>query len=434
MLQSLSTRGIIGTAAIAVALCLGLSQIRSAPDDAGGFDFDTSAWFKGNTHTHSLWSDGNDFPEMIVGWYLDQGYDFIALSDHNILAVSERWMELEAIAKRQRALGRTAMDKYRARFPDGDWIETRETEGKTEVRLKRIDEYRKLFEEPGKFLVVQAEEVSNTSAEGKPIHINAVNLPGTEVIPAVKKEEGRSGEEAMRDTYLRVAAREKETGTPILAHLNHPNFQWALTSRELANVAEGRFFEVYNGHPGINHLGDATRPGDERIWDIANALRLGEQGFEPLFGLATDDSHTYHGGDVSPGRGWVVVGSEKLHGDDLILAMKAGRFYASSGVSLDRIAWNPKTRTLTVKIQPDGDAIHRTAFIGTRKSYDAAKPHGENGIGEVFAEIEGHEASFTMPEDALYLRATVTSSARHGNPSYPEQKKQAWTQPVGWNL
>gem|GEM_PF-5552938 len=42
-------------------------------------------WFKGNTHTHSLWSDGNDFPEMITDWYKRHGYNFLAISDHNIL-------------------------------------------------------------------------------------------------------------------------------------------------------------------------------------------------------------------------------------------------------------------------------------------------------------------------------------------------------------
>ena len=26
-------------------------------------------WFKGNLHTHSLWSDGDDYPEMIADWY-----------------------------------------------------------------------------------------------------------------------------------------------------------------------------------------------------------------------------------------------------------------------------------------------------------------------------------------------------------------------------
>lgn len=27
-----------------------------------------SGWYKGNTHTHSLWSDGDAAPETAVGW------------------------------------------------------------------------------------------------------------------------------------------------------------------------------------------------------------------------------------------------------------------------------------------------------------------------------------------------------------------------------
>lgn len=31
---------------------------------------DTPAqWYKGNLHTHTLWSDGDDFPEMVADWY-----------------------------------------------------------------------------------------------------------------------------------------------------------------------------------------------------------------------------------------------------------------------------------------------------------------------------------------------------------------------------
>ena len=26
-------------------------------------------WYRGNMHTHSLWSDGDDYPEMIADWY-----------------------------------------------------------------------------------------------------------------------------------------------------------------------------------------------------------------------------------------------------------------------------------------------------------------------------------------------------------------------------
>lgn len=35
-------------------------------------------YFKGNLHTHSLWSDGDDFPEMIADWYKTKGYDFFS--------------------------------------------------------------------------------------------------------------------------------------------------------------------------------------------------------------------------------------------------------------------------------------------------------------------------------------------------------------------
>ena len=29
---------------------------------------DAPQWWKGNLHTHSLWSDGDDYPEMITAW------------------------------------------------------------------------------------------------------------------------------------------------------------------------------------------------------------------------------------------------------------------------------------------------------------------------------------------------------------------------------
>jgi predicted metal-dependent phosphoesterase TrpH len=49
-------------------------------------------WWKGNLHTHTFWSDGDDFPEMVVQWYQTHGYHFLALSDHNVLSQGQRWM------------------------------------------------------------------------------------------------------------------------------------------------------------------------------------------------------------------------------------------------------------------------------------------------------------------------------------------------------
>ena len=43
-------------------------------------------WLKGNLHTHSFWSDGDDFPEMIADWYKRHDYHFLGLTDHNVLS------------------------------------------------------------------------------------------------------------------------------------------------------------------------------------------------------------------------------------------------------------------------------------------------------------------------------------------------------------
>ena len=51
-------------------------------------------WWKGNLHTHSLWSDGDDFPEMIAEWYKSEGYHFLAITDHNTLHEGEKWIPI----------------------------------------------------------------------------------------------------------------------------------------------------------------------------------------------------------------------------------------------------------------------------------------------------------------------------------------------------
>ncbi len=388
-------------------------------------DLDTRSWFKGNTHTHSLWSDGNDFPEMIFDWYRSRGYAFVGMSDHNVLQEGDKWMDLETIRKRQKAVGRDAVTKAEARFGK-EWLTREIREGKEGIVLKTLEECRTALEKPGEFYLLPAEEMSN-SGQDNPVHINVINLD--RVIEPIKDEK-LSAREVLRKSMRAINAHEKKSGRPILAHLNHPNFKWALTAEDLADVAEGAYFEVYNGHPGINHLGDGTRPGDEAIWDIANTIRIAELGFPPLMAVATDDSHTYHGEDVSPGRGWIMVGADKLDGDALVAAMKEGKFYASSGVTLDAIRNDPDKGNLSLSITPVEGVTYQTAFIGTRKGYDATS--GETGIGEIFATVTGNEPSFSIPSDALYLRATITSSRKHPNPSFPGQMEQAWIQPVGW--
>ena len=42
-------------------------------------------WYKGNTHTHTLNSDGDSTPDEVVRWYREHGYQFLVLTDHNFL-------------------------------------------------------------------------------------------------------------------------------------------------------------------------------------------------------------------------------------------------------------------------------------------------------------------------------------------------------------
>ena len=81
------------------------------------------AWFMGNTHTHTLESDGDSSPEAVARWYRDHGYDFLVLSDHNVL------------------------------YDPGGLVHL-------------VD---------STFLLIPGEEVTS-SFQGKPVHLNALNL------------------------------------------------------------------------------------------------------------------------------------------------------------------------------------------------------------------------------------------------------------------
>ncbi len=289
-----------------VVLALGVVLFWPRGNEEGGSKADQGPalpWFKGNTHTHTLWSDGNDFPDMVVDWYKKQEYDFLALSDHNILSKGEKWMKISAIEGRKKVKGVSVVEKYRKAFGE-DWVETRGEGAGEEVRLRTLDELRGEFEEEGKFLLIEAEEITDRF-ERHQVHINALNLE--ELIPPQK---GTSVVDTMRNNLRMVKEQAERLGKPIVAHLNHPNFHFSFTAEQLAEVVEERFFEVYNGHPGINHLGDETRPGDEQLWDMANAIRLGKLQAAPLYGVATDDSHTYplvEGGSWCRLNGWTQI-------------------------------------------------------------------------------------------------------------------------------
>ena len=390
-------------------------------------------WYRGNIHTHSLWSDGDDYPEMIAAWYKEHGYQFLAFTDHNVLHTTERWTDVDRNKGKRRAY-----DKLKAKFGE-DWVEERETEGRLEVRLKRLDEVRRRLAEPGQFLLIQGEEISDRFGQ-LPIHLNTTNVK--ELVPPLH---GESVADTIQNNVNAVIAQRERTGQAMIVHLNHPNFGYAVTAEDLMRIRGEKFFEVYNGHPGVHNSGNDQHASTERLWDIVLAKRLGELKLPVMYGLATDDGHNYHkipSRGSEPGRGWIMVLAGNLTPEALIEAMEAGQFYASSGVKLAKVVSSPKG--LQVNVQPEDGVSYTIEFLGTRKSANlegepvldkdgkpvrATKIYG-NDIGQVFQKVQGTKAAYEFEGDELYVRARITSTRKHPNPSELGEKERAWTQPA----
>src|SRR5688572_14144661 len=113
---------------------------------------ETKRWYKGNLHTHTYWSDGDEYPEMVLDWYKTHDYDFVALSDHNTLSRDEKWVKVINSGSYE-----TAFKKYLEKFGE-DWVTYKTDSGRTRVKLKTYPEYKKKMEDKN-FLIIPAEEI-----------------------------------------------------------------------------------------------------------------------------------------------------------------------------------------------------------------------------------------------------------------------------------
>ena len=362
-------------------------------------------WYKGNLHTHSLWSDGDDFPEMIIQWYKDNDYQFIALSDHNTLVIQNFGMKSERGGE-NKTLENIKTDLGLGRNQNGFW--------KTLVRLKTFEEFRSKLQVPDSFLVIKSEEVTS-SFEDKPVHINVTNIE--EKIDPIQ---GTSVLDVMQRTLNAVHEQRKKLNIPMFAHINHPNFGYGINTEDLKQLNGERFFEVYNGHPAVNNEGDDMHIDTETMWDLVNIHYL-NKGKPLLFGIATDDSHRYHSfssEDSNTGRGWVMVNCKKLAIEDIISAMEKGDFYASTGVHLKKLFTDKKQ--IEIEVDPEFGVIYEIIFIGYQK--------GAEDVVEL-KKVIGKSASYTFKKEDVFVRVRINSDAKKDNPIIKDETKKAWTQP-----
>ena len=443
-----SDRGAAATASAAVSA-------PAAPTSAyykglrGDYRNAAPRWWKGNTHTHTWWSDGDSPPENVAAWYREHGYQFLVLSDHNrmqqdsiargTLALSySQWYPIEDDSRKD------ALETYRKHFGE-DWVQTRTSDkGVTEVRLKTLDEFRHFFEAPGEFALISGEEITD-SFRSNPFHMNAINIQ-----EVIAPRSGATPAQVIQNNLNAVLDQGARSGRDVLAHINHPNFRYGITVEDILPLryatGEG-FYELYNGHHGVENYGDAHRMGLEKMWDVILAKRIAEGDGALMYGIANDDAHSYTrwevGANANPGRGWVMVRASRLTPDSIVAAMKRGDFYGTTGVTLSTL--ESADNRIELEIVGEAGVEYTVEFIGTRRGADLrgrpvqdlpadikgrASMRYADAIGVVLDTQRGTKASYKAKGDELYVRARVTSTKPHPNPFKPGDTQMAWTQPL----
>ena len=161
-------------------------------------------WFKGNLHTHTNKSDGDETPEKVCEWFENHGYDFLVLSDHNHL---------------------TLLDY--------------QSNGKSNL------------------LMIPGEEVTAfASSSMAPVHIGAIGI--NKLVSPVVCEDVISTLQMNIDNILEAGG---------LACINHPNFKWAFDHREMMATSGAVMFEVYNASRGCNNMGGTGKFSTSEMWD-----------------------------------------------------------------------------------------------------------------------------------------------------------------------
>jgi hypothetical protein len=315
-------------------------------------------YLKVELHIHTARSgDSHTPPEQVVAFYAAHGFDAIVITDHNVVTL---------------------------------------TPGR------------------GRMLVLPGIELTHNPVDCIPrperrkclIHMNGLFVKTP--VPAPLPVPRRTSRQRI-DLYRRYALAIRRLGG--LVQLNHPNFQWTANAEIIITLAkEGlHLMEIANQGMRESNPGDATHPSVEALWDQALAAGV------KIYGTATDDAHHYADvasarlthRDVYPGNlGWIMVHARR-NARSLRAAIDRGDFYASTGVTLARLATTPTT----LEVEAAGNGRYRIECITTG--------------GVVAQTIIGTAASCARdPEGTVRARLT-----RLDGPS-GQPAAQAWTQPV----
>lgn len=308
-------------------------------------------WYRGNTHAHTLNTDGDSPPDVVARWYREHGYQFTFITDHEFIT--------------------------------------------------DVGPLNALFGAAGRFLLISGQEITQrvadtTHPEGRrQAHVNALGV--TEVIRPLG-ERGIAEGTTIAATYARNIPAVRAAGG--VAQVNHPNFRWSVALDQLVDIPDSTLIEIWNGHPTVYNLGGTdsagnTMPSVEALWD--SLLTRGKL----IFGVADDDSHSFRPHDAEnpnlarPGRGWIMVRADTLTSDAILTSLRRGDFYSSTGITLR--TYRADNRVIELEIAPASDRRYLTEFVGSG--------------GAVLAAVPGTAARYEITGSEGYVRARIVDSS-----------------------
>lgn len=245
----------------------------------------TLNWYKGNTHTHTLNSDGDSTPADVAKWYRENGYNFVFITDHE--------------------------------------------------HVTNVAGLNDLHGKAGTFIVISGQEVTD-SFDKKPYHINGLGI--SKVVMPNRLPGAVETLQKNIDDVVKAGG---------VAQVNHPNFGWALTAEHLIKLQSYSLLEIHNGHPLVNNLGGGGSPGAEALWDAvlsSGKLVFGVADDDSHYFKRIGDPTA-----PTPGRGWIYVRAADLSPAAILESLKKGDFYASTGVELSDYRADGKQIVVTVK-------------------------------------------------------------------------------------
>ena len=308
-------------------------------------------WYRGNTHAHTLNSDGDSPPDVVVRWYREHGYHFTFITDHEFIT--------------------------------------------------DVGPLNAMFGAAGKFVVISGQEVTQRVADPSRANILRqphVNALGTSRVVRPVGERYIATGMTIAQTYARNIPAIRAAGG--VAQVNHPNFAWSVTLDDMLQLPDSTLFELWNAHVLVNNLGGTDSAGrtmlsTEALWD--SLLTRGKL----LFGVADDDSHSFHPVDAEnpdatrPGRAWVMVRADTLTPEAILGALSRGNFYSSTGVRLR--FYSADQREIRLEIEPSSDRRFLIEFIGRG--------------GRVLSAAHGLRATYQPTGQEGYVRARVSDSS-----------------------